>query len=179
MKDKMFRAKFETAEFLAADSLLIIGGVLVGVDLASFSVTALIGLMLVALGLFFGIRVFWKFLSDFKDIKTQIEAAVEKSRQINEEVKTNHTLLDSASASLADTQKDLVFAKQDVQNAKQELGKTLLKMRANEEKLFGPTRGVLSKSSIVNPLDNRVNELEQKIAKIEGKVDSLQRGYRV
>ena len=73
MKEKIFKAKYETFEFVAADSFLVVGGFLVGTNLLNSSTSIPIGTILVVMGLFLGIRVLWKFSSDLKNTLNTLE----------------------------------------------------------------------------------------------------------
>lgn len=115
MKRKIFKARYETGEFLAADSCLVGGGFLVGAGLTDFA--SVFGGVLVALGLFLGIRVLLKFSSDLKDLKAQVDAAVENVKRTNGEVKTNAKLLRDAEYDLMDAQSDAREALSRSENA--------------------------------------------------------------
>lgn len=119
MKGRIFKAKHETGEFLAADSCLVGGGFLLGANLTDFA--SVFGGILVASGLFLGIRVLLKFSSDLKDLKAQVDAAVENAKQTNEEVKTNARLLRDAEYDLMDAQSDAREALSKSENAEKRL----------------------------------------------------------
>lgn len=123
-----------------------------------------------AVGLFLGLRVLWKFSSDLKNIKEQIDMAVENSKQTNEELRTNTELLDNTIKSAENTQIKLNLTSQKVQNTKRELEQTLRKSKDVEEKLFGSSGSIFAKSSVFNPLDKTVDELKQRVKIIEEKL---------
>ena len=78
MKEKIFKAKYETFEFVAADSFLVVGGFLVGTNLLNSSTSIPIGTILIVMGLFLGIRVLWKFSSDLKNTQIQVNETMYK-----------------------------------------------------------------------------------------------------
>ena len=178
LKNKVFRAKYETVEFLAADSCLAGGGFLLGTNLLNSFVSGYLGAVFLVVGFFLGIRVLWKFSSDLQNLKTKVDAAVRNLKQTSKELETNTKLLDSANNSAINIQKDLVSTQQDLQNARQELQRMLLKLKNTEEKLFGVGGGHFSKSSIFDPLDTMVGELKRKVGELEKRVDYLQSGGR-
>ena len=94
MRRKILKAKHETVEFLIADSCLAGGGFLIGADLINSPVSAYAGGLAVATGLFLGLRVLWKFSSELKGVKTQINITMKNLKQTNKELQTNAKLLE-------------------------------------------------------------------------------------
>ena len=54
------------------------GGFLIGADLTNSPISTYVGGVAVATGLFLGLRVLWKFSSELKDVRTQIDIAMKK-----------------------------------------------------------------------------------------------------
>ena len=86
MKNKIFKAKYETFEFVTADVLLVGGGILVGTTLIDSSISTPLGVTLVAIGFFLGLRVLWKFSSDLKSTQIQIQKTMRKLKETEEKV---------------------------------------------------------------------------------------------
>ena len=169
MKRKIFQAKYETAEFLAADSCLVGGGFLIGTNLVDTAGVA--GAALVALGLFLGIRVLWKFSSDLKGMKAQIDAAMKDLEQTNGEVKANAQLLNDAEKDLLDTQRTALSAKHEVQEL-------LLKLKKTEEKVFGFHGANTTKRSKSNSLDDVVDKLKKDVEKARSEIYEIKWNLR-
>ena len=155
MKGKIFKARYETAEFLAADSCLVCGGFLIGTDLVNFA--SVFGGVLVSLGLFLGIRVLLRFSSDLKDIKAQVDVAVENSKRTNEEVKENTRLL-------RDAESDLMDAQSDAREA-------LSKSEKAEERVFGNTGITLPAVFWGKSLQHSVDELRRDVDRLQRDVE--------
>ena len=128
---------------MAADVLLIVGGFLLGSNL-DFSSNVL-GASLVAVGLFLSLRVLWKFSSDLKNLKAQID----KDRN------------------------DLERTKRKVDRMRREAQETFVRLKQTEEKLFGFRGSTFSESTWTRPLEGSVGELKQKVSKLEEKVDKM------
>lgn len=169
MKRKIFQAKYETGEFLAADSCLVGGGFLIGTNLVDSA--GVVGAALVALGLFLGIRVLWKFSSDLKGMKAQIEAAMKDLEQTNGEVKANAQLLNDAEKDLLDTQRTVISVKHEVQEM-------LLKLKKTEEKVFGFHGANTTKRSKSNSLDDIVDKLKKDVKKALSEIYELRQNLR-
>ena len=176
MKDKIFKAKNETGEFIAADSCLIIGGFLIGTNLVDSA--SAFGGILVALGLFLGIRVLGKFSSDLKCMKAQIDTAMEKLKQTNEEVQANTELLDNASNALENTRRDVILTKDELGRTRREVQEMLSQLKKTEDNLFGISGKNFAKSSRIKPLDDTVDKLTKDMDDVQRKLEDLKRGYR-
>lgn len=177
MKNKIFKAKYETFEFIAADSFLVGGGFLVGTDLIDSSISTPIGGALVAIGLFLGLRVLWKFSSDLKETKKKVDYSTTLLDKTIFDVKKNASLLNGANRSLTDTQRELKTTQRELQTTKKELQRALHDLKESEKKIFGHSGSTFSRSSGFNPLDKTVDELKRKVDKLEQESNRTKRGW--
>ena len=143
LKEKIFKAKYETFEFVAADSFLVAGGFLVGTNLLNSSTSIPIGTILVVIGLFLGIRVLWKFSSDLKNTQIQVNQTISKLE--NTQIQVNQTI--SELENMLDTLED------------------------TNEKVFGYNGNILSKSSAFNSLDEQISNLKKRMDEMEENID--------
>ena len=140
----MFKAKHETGEFLVADVLLVGGGFLFGSNLLDIYGNIL-SAPLIGLGLFLGLRVLRKFSSDLEDLKVQID------RDRN----------------------NLERTKRKVERTRREVQETLVRLKQTEESLFGVGGSTFAKSNWARPLEGNVDELKQKVGRLEEKVKEM------
>ncbi len=176
LKKSIIHAKYETAEFVIGDMLLVSGGFLIGTNYLDFISTS-IGSILVAVGLFLGLRVLLKFSSDLRVTKKQVESAIKNLLVINKDVKNNQESLSNASKELQRTKHDLVITKAELQVTKRELAQSLSKFKEVEQKVFGFGGGVFSRSSGFHPLDSEVEKLKKDVDELKRERDRARRGF--
>ena len=107
------------------------------------------------IGLFFGLRVLWKFSSDLRDTKI---------------------LVDNANNELQKTKNDIIRTKQELDAVHIELQKSTKKFQEASEKIFGHSM-TFSRSSSFNPLDRIVDELKRDVEKIKQERAREKRGW--
>jgi len=177
LKNKIFKAKYETFEFVTADLFLVSGGFLAGTNYIDPNISTPTGTLLVGIGLFLGLRVLWKFSSDLKNTQTQVNEATKNLRKTNEDVKVNTQLLNDANKSLIKTQQDLRITKKELQDTKKELQKALEQLNDTKEKIFGYGGSAYARSSGFNSLDRSVNDLKRDVDKLKEERDRAKRGW--
>jgi len=155
LKNKIFKAKYETFEFVTADLLLVSGGFLAGTSYIDPRISTPIGTLLVGIGLFLGLRVLWKFSSDLRDTKI---------------------LVDNANNELQKTKNDIIRTKQELDAVHIELQKSTKKFQEASEKIFGHSMS-FARSSSFNPLDRIVDELKRDVEKIKQERAREKRGW--
>lgn len=177
MKKSIIHAKYETTEFVTADALLVCGGFLVGTNYIDSTISTPLGMILVSIGLFLGLRVLWKFSSDLRETKTQVERASKNLRIINKDVKNNQKSLGEASKELQRTKQDLITTKAELKTTKKELAQSLSKFKEVEQKIFGFSGSSFSRSSGFRPLDKDVDELKKEVKELKRERDRARRGF--
>lgn len=177
MKKSIIHAKYETTEFVTADALLVSGGFLVGTNYIDATISTPLGTILVSIGLFLGLRVLWKFSSDLRETKTQVERASDSLRVINNDVKNNQKSLNEANKELQRTKQDLMITKAELKTTKKELAQSLSKFKEVEQKIFGYSGSSFSTSSGFRPLDREVDELKREVQELKRELNRASRGF--
>lgn len=177
LKNNIFTAKYETIEFVTADSFLVGGGFLIGTNYLDSSISTPIGGIFVAIGLFLGLRVLWKFSKDLKFIKSKVDSSTKLLDKTGLDVKNNNRLLNNANNSLINTQKELEKTKRELLQTKLELQKTLKEIKESEKKIFGYSGSRFSRSSSFNPIEKSVDDLKKRLSKLEQERERARRGF--
>lgn len=169
MNTKIFHAKYESAEFISADALLVSGGFLLGTNLAD-DLTTPLGSISIAIGLFLGLRVLLKFSSDLKNTKSKVDNSTKILQETNNTVLRNKQSVDDATQKLRDTITELNQTKRDLEQTKKELKMIMKEFSELKEKVFGYGSSMaFSNSSGFESLDETVDELKTRLDKLERK----------
>ena len=176
LKNNLFKAKYETFEFFTGDLLLVSGGILIGTNYIDSAISTPLGIILVGIGFFLGLRVLWKFSSDLRSTKTLVDNATNELRKTNENVKLNEKTLIDANKELQKTKNDIIRTKQELDAVHIELQKSTKKFQEASEKIFGHSM-TFSRSSSFNPLDRIVDELKRDVEKIKQERAREKRGW--
>jgi len=130
LRDKIFKAKYETFEFITADSFLVSGGFLVGTNYIDSSISTPIGSILVAVGLFLGLRVLWKFSFDLKNVKQSI---LNQMNAINRNITDIHE------------------TKEKIESTKDYLDSTMDELTRTKEELEQLQSEIIPRNTVTNP----------------------------
>lgn len=170
MKRALFRAKSETAEFLLADVLLVVGGIIVGAFGTASLLELVLGATSLIVGLFLGLRVLRSFSSDLSKTRGMIEGAAANLEAADQRTKKSTRLLEKQSTEIKALAQELRKTKNQFDDAKREIDEEFEKISADLEKIFGHS-STFSKFNWTNTLEDTIREFKDRLEKIERRLN--------